>query len=622
MNTRLSTLVGSYLVMLGIGLIAEPTRADDAVRLAQNNREAVITITASYPGASAEVVADSVAAPIEQQVNGVDAMVSLSSTSKNDGSYFASIAFKPETDLARALVLVQNRVSLAVRQLPESVTNSGISVRAKVPGVLMFVAVTSPNGRYNTKYLGDYAHLYLKDELVRVAGVGDVAVFGQLKNRLRLDIDSKALEARKLTVSDVVTALRKSAEAEKKERTPVVSKKGVFQLTIPGGRFWMPEMILDEFLKAGGRGRAVRLKDVAKVEIIPVKNESQAIWNGHPAICLAVWSIDGDNCRKNGEKLRRRLRELEKRFPVGMRLDIAYDCTKNLDTPDKDHANPYFAFDVDVLKNASARKSGDVLTRCNSLLRDTKKVADILAITESPFDRTARQPWILARSAQSGENKDTSRLDALAAAKLEQDGDVRVRRPVTWSHQGCLRVGYPFAVSLHGPDFGKVSQWAKKMLVELNQEKKLKDSWIDAGSMPTPQPRIEINRIKLAVRGMNSGDVVNTIGVLYDQEVTRFGPWPVILRMDGKSRPPLDSLLIRDGEGKLLPLGEVATVGAITAPRSIHRVDLQQCIPITANAAAGVSLEDAQIYFARVADRVRNEQNLPATYGMTWLTPR
>src|SRR6516164_6400338 len=167
-----------------------------------------VRVTANYPGANAQVVADTVAAPIEQQVNGVEGMLYMSSQSSNDGSYSLQVTFDVGTDLKTAVVKVQNRVALAMPQLPLEVQNQGITIRKKAPDMLLIVNFFSPDGRYDDVYLSNFATIYVKDELLRVYGVSDVNYLGQRDYSIRAWLDPQKLAARNMTPKDVADAIR------------------------------------------------------------------------------------------------------------------------------------------------------------------------------------------------------------------------------------------------------------------------------------------------------------------------------------------------------------------------------------------------------------------------------
>ena len=167
-----------------------------------------IVVSISYPGASAQVVADTVAAPIEQQVNGVEGMLYMSSQMGNDGTYSLTVTFDVGTDLNSDLVMVQNRVALAMPQLPTAVQNQGITIRKKTPDILMIVNFFSPDGRYDDIYLSNFATIYVKDELLRVYGVSDINYLGQRDYSIRAWLDPQKLAARNMTPMDVADAIR------------------------------------------------------------------------------------------------------------------------------------------------------------------------------------------------------------------------------------------------------------------------------------------------------------------------------------------------------------------------------------------------------------------------------
>src|SRR5438093_7674721 len=187
-----------------------------------------IIVMCTYPGADARVVAESVAAPIEQQVNGVEDMLYMSSQATNDGSYSLTVTFKPGVNLNFAQVLVQNRVNLAIPALPDVVKQTGVTTRKRSPDILLIVSVYSPDGSRDNLYLSNYATIQLKDELARVDGVGDVILFGQQDYAMRIWLDPERLSSRGLSSLDVVAALR--------EQNQQVASGQVGQPPAPGGQ--------------------------------------------------------------------------------------------------------------------------------------------------------------------------------------------------------------------------------------------------------------------------------------------------------------------------------------------------------------------------------------------------
>src|SRR5262249_43863160 len=221
-----------------------------------------VEVSAIYPGANAQVVADTVAAPVEQQVNGVEGMLYMSSQCTNDGNYSLTVTFQHGVDLNIAQVLVQNRVSLAQPILPDLVKRNGVAVKKKSTSVLMIINLYSPDGSRNDLYLSNYATIQLKDELSRLAGVGDITYLGRRDYSMRVWLDPDKLAARSLTTSDVVTAVEQqnTQVAAGQVGQPPVPSGQVFQLTMSTmGRLMDPDQFGDIIIKSDSQGRLVRL---------------------------------------------------------------------------------------------------------------------------------------------------------------------------------------------------------------------------------------------------------------------------------------------------------------------------------------------------------------------------
>src|SRR3954447_12802814 len=215
-----------------------------------------IQISISYPGASAPVVADTVAAPIEQQVNGIEGMLYMSSQMGNDGTYALTVTFDIGTDVNSALVMVQNRVTLAMPQLPSQVQNQGITIRKKTPDMLMIVNFFSPDDRYDDIYLSNFATIYLKDELLRVYGVSDINFMGQRDYSIRVWLDPQKLASRSMTAMDVANAIRsENVDAPVGQIGQLPAPKGqYFQLPVDTlGRLTNPEQFEDIVVKVGSQ---------------------------------------------------------------------------------------------------------------------------------------------------------------------------------------------------------------------------------------------------------------------------------------------------------------------------------------------------------------------------------
>src|SRR5947209_5869704 len=240
-----------------------------------------IMVSCNYPGADARVVADTVAAPIEQQVNGVEDMLYMVSQSNNDGSYTLTVTFKPGVNLNFAQVLVQNRINLALPLLPDVVKQAGVTTRKRNPDILLVLGVFSPNGRYDGIYLSNFVTIKLKDEIARVDGVGDVNQFGQQDFSMRIWVDPERLAELNLTASDVANAVR---EQNRQVAAGHFGQQPLTRLTLPSaptagrednkrgpafefpiqtlGRLADPEQFADIIIRSDPDGRKVRIKDI------------------------------------------------------------------------------------------------------------------------------------------------------------------------------------------------------------------------------------------------------------------------------------------------------------------------------------------------------------------------
>src|SRR6187399_436845 len=229
-----------------------------------------VQVTTRYPGASARTVIDTVALPIEQQVNGVEGMIYMQSYAASDGSYTLTVTFKIGTDLNFAQVLVQNRVSSALSSLPQSVQVQGVTVLKKSTAILQIVTLTSPDRRYDNLYLSNFATIRLKDEIARLPGVGSVSVFGAGQYSMRVWLDPSKMQTRGLTTQDVIQALQQqSAQVTAGQiGTPPSPDTQTFQYTLNVlGRLDDPEQFANVIVKAGKAGEIVRVRDIARVEL-------------------------------------------------------------------------------------------------------------------------------------------------------------------------------------------------------------------------------------------------------------------------------------------------------------------------------------------------------------------
>jgi multidrug efflux pump len=302
-----------------------------------------VQVSCTYPGASSKVVAETVAAPIEQQVIGVENALYMSSQSTNDGGYNLTVTFEVGTNLDMAQVLVQNRVNLALPTLPSEVKQTGVSVKKKSPSILLVVNLLSPQGTYDQLYLSNYATIQVRDELAQIKGVGDVTYLGQLDYSMRAWIDPEKMAARNLSASDVVTALREQnvqVAAGSLGRPPVPTGQA-FQYTLSTlGRLTEPEEFGEIVVKMGDDGQLTRMRDIVTdarqdeagkpfggIQLGAKVEDTSCSLDGQPSIGLGIFQQPGSNALATAKAIRRRMDELKLNFPKDLDYAIVYDTT-------------------------------------------------------------------------------------------------------------------------------------------------------------------------------------------------------------------------------------------------------------------------------------------------------
>ncbi len=306
-----------------------------------------VQVSCTYPGASSKVVADTVAAPIEQQVIGVENMLYMSSQSTNDGGYNLTVTFEVGADLDMAQVLVQNRVNLALPSLPSEVKQTGVSVKKKSPSILLVVNLISPEGSYDQLYLSNYATINLRDELAQIKGVGDVTFLGQLDYSMRAWIDPDRMAARDLSASDVVAALREQnvqVAAGSLGRPPVPTGQA-FQYTLSTlGRLTSPDEFGEIVVKTGADGEITRMRDLVTdervgengvtfggIQLGAKTEDTTCSLDGQPSVGLGIFQQPGSNALATADAIRARMEELKLGFPPDVDYAIVYDTTPFID---------------------------------------------------------------------------------------------------------------------------------------------------------------------------------------------------------------------------------------------------------------------------------------------------
>jgi hydrophobe/amphiphile efflux-1 (HAE1) family protein len=289
-----------------------------------------IVVRAFYPGASPEVIAETVATPIEQEVNGVENMLYMSSQTTTDGQMTLTITFKLGTNLDTAQVLVQNRVAIAEPRLPEDVRRQGITTLKSSPDILMVIHIVSPEKRFDQLYIGNYALIQIRDALARVDGVGDVTPFGLREYSMRAWLDPERLAHLSLTPGDVVQSLREQnlQVASGVIGQPPIPAGAQYQLSINTlGRLLEPEQFGNIILKTGDGGRVIKVRDVARIELGARDYAVNSYLNNEPAVALLIAQRPGSNALATAEAVQQTIENLSKDFPAGLEYRIVYNPT-------------------------------------------------------------------------------------------------------------------------------------------------------------------------------------------------------------------------------------------------------------------------------------------------------
>lgn len=332
----LANVIALFIVFLGIVAIAVlPITQYPAIV------PPTIQVTTTYPGADAKTLINTVALPIEQQVNGVEKMIYMQSTSTNSGNYTLIVTFAIGTDLNFAQVLVQNRVQAAMAQLPKQVQQQGVVVQQKSTAILQFITLTSENDEYDGLFLNNYAVINMQDELSRLPGVGNVLIFGSGSYAMRIWLDPNKMYTYGLNPSDVLNAIgqqNKSISAGQIAAPPTAGSQAYqFTVNVPG-LLISPEEFEDIIIKteatkpgqtayAGNSAKTIRIRDVGRVELGSSNYSISANFNNKPTAAIGIYQLPGANALTVADEVRATVEKMSKKFPPGLKYSIPFDST-------------------------------------------------------------------------------------------------------------------------------------------------------------------------------------------------------------------------------------------------------------------------------------------------------
>ena len=290
-----------------------------------------VVVSALYPGATASVIAETVGAPLEQEINGIDDMLYVSSQSTGNGALQINVVFKPGADIDQAQVLVQNRVSVALPRLPEQVQRLGVTVRKNSPDIMMVIHLVSPDGTFDQQYISNYATLNIRDVVARIEGVGEAQIFGARDYAMRVWLDPAKVAARGLTAGEVVAAMQAAnlPVAAGAINQPPATSPGGFELAVRTlGRLSSTEQFENVVVATDAQGRQTRVRDIARVELGAQDYNINAYLDNETATALIIRQQPGSNALATAETVLNTVKQLSKEFPDGLEYRVVYNPTE------------------------------------------------------------------------------------------------------------------------------------------------------------------------------------------------------------------------------------------------------------------------------------------------------
>jgi multidrug efflux pump subunit AcrB len=583
----------------------------------------VIVVEASFPGGDSWTVANTVGAPIELAFHDLEKRAHLTS-SASASRYVLHITFEGDVDLDHALLDVCERVNRTQAFMPPSVT---FSVKRQSPYGPILVAVHSPNASRNNIFLSTYATDVVRPQLSALAGVAEVACFGEVEQSIRIIPDTAKLQAFKLSVADFVQAF----DNKNQPASGGVMKRGADKLVIADppkdqANAAQPlESVADVealIIHKTARGDAIRVKDLAQVELTAWNWDSWALLNGKPAVLLALHVRHNASPDDVLDAVKKSLAKLQGKHPDGLNVELAFDLTRVEETPS------FRALDLSFRPASSVEAS---VKSCEAFTRELKHVegvGDVLAFAEDATPNT--QACVLI-----GLKGSRAECENTARAVRERSRAIIPAERARWHDPawplGFPRHYFPLEMAIVGPKADKVREFAGAFVKRLEKSKKVTP--VSADLTLEPLVELQIDRAAAQEFGVSVPAIVNRYGLHAAFSSLNTKHFVIDSARGGRGKsivvqvdlPRHGNLLQgKDGEitndkGEKIPLSKVAKYNMFPSPVTVDRRDGEPMVRITADPASGVSWDEASRICESVAEEVRNELRLPATYRLTWL---
>jgi len=567
-------MAAGFLALAGVGYFAYQAilkQPSDSSVLESEPPLPTLVVEASYPGANANEVADAIAAPLEQAINGVEGMRRMRSQSAADGSYALTITFERGTDLQEARQIVQNRFAMAQPNLPDVCNQAGVKVRMESTAMPLIVTLSATDGDIDPTILSNIASSNLRGGLAQLPGIAQVLLIGHSDLHVRVVLHPEALKVRELTGADVVQALREQEVQFQGNGDPILLRMQ--------GRLKDPNQVGEIVVKIGTGGRVVRLRDVAAVEVGPTKPTGFALRNQKPVIALVLPLTPDAPPRDVGTAVGTRLQELRTNLPKGLALDLAFDATSG--------KSDDLLIDFDLPDGASLQRTHELVRRLGVHLRALKSVGSVVALSPDPFDRGRAQSnmaSIVVRLAHGDKDRDAALRSIRDLSREFPEARLRVRDVAAPGTPPSGDYAVRLAIqSENDVDLKALQEIADGLAQRLNHTPLLTDVHSHLRTT-VPFLRIEVDRQKAAMMKVPVREINNLLeSTLKDLPPGKPG-----------TAEAIQKLLIRNDEGKMVPLGALVRVTAGMGPAVIHRVDQRPAAEITANLAPGTTLTEAR----------------------------